>query len=63
MLKRTVNAMLLPETDAGAAVQAIAVILAMAVIAVVVRRERSLVTLTVGVGLVVLGFMGLRTLH
>jgi hypothetical protein len=32
-------------------------------VAVLVRRERSLVTLTVGVGLVVVGLMGVRGLH
>ncbi len=55
--------LLLPRTDAGALAQVVGVVVLTAAIALVVRRERSLVTLVVGVGMVVLGAMGLRTLH
>lgn len=54
---------LLPATDREAFVQLIVVLLAMAVVTTLVRRERPLVLLSVGFFLVVLGFMGLRTLH
>ena len=63
MLQSTANELLLPRTDAGGGVQAIVVILLMVTVAVLLRRERSLVTLTIGIGMVVLGVMGLRTLH
>jgi hypothetical protein len=55
--------LLLPRTDAGALAQVIGVIVVMVVVALLVRRERSLVMLTVGAGVVLLGVMGLRTLH
>jgi len=55
--------LLLPRTDAGALAQVIGVVVLLATVALAVRRERSLVTLAVGVGMVVLGAMGLRTLH
>ncbi len=54
---------LLPRTDQGVLVQLLLVIAVMVVVIVLVRRERSLVTLAVGVSLVVLGLMGVRGLH
>lgn len=57
------NELLLPRTDAGAGVQVLVTIALTVGIAVLVRRERSLVMLATGVGMVVLGFMGLRALH
>ena len=56
------NEVLLPRTDAGALAQVIGVIAVTVVVALLVRRERSLVMLTVGIGMVVLGVMGLRAL-
>jgi len=55
--------LLLPRTDGGVLAQLITVIVATVVVATLVRRERSLVILTIGVGTVTLGLMGLRTLH
>ena len=54
---------LLPATDQAALVQVIVVLIAMAVVTTVVRRERALVLLSIGFFLVVLGLMGMRTLH
>ena len=54
---------LLPATDRVALVQLIVVLIAMAVVTTLVRRERSLVLLSIGFFLVVLGLMGMRTLH
>mgnify|MGYP001816135914 CR=1 FL=1 len=55
--------LLLPRTDAGAAAQLIAVAVFTVVGVVLVRRERALVLLVVGVGTVLAGLMGVRTLH
>ena len=54
---------LLPATDRSAFVQVIVVLVAMVVVTTVVRRERALVLLSIGLFMVVLGVMGLRTLH
>jgi len=58
-----VHDVLPPRTDAGVVAQVVPFIVVVTVVAVHVRRERSLVTLTVGLGLVVLGLMGVRGLH
>jgi hypothetical protein len=55
--------LLSPRTDAGALAQVIGVIAVTMIVALLVRRERSVVMLTVGAGLVLLGVMALRTLH
>jgi hypothetical protein len=55
--------LLLPRTDAGALAQVVGVIVVTVFVALLVRRERSLVMLTVGAGMVLLGAMGFRTLH
>ncbi|MGA9277679.1 hypothetical protein [Ilumatobacter sp.] len=52
-----------PTTDAGVAVQVVVTILVALVIVALVREERSLVLLTVGVTLVILGWYGVRSLH
>jgi hypothetical protein len=57
------NEVLLPRTDAGALAQVIGVIAVTVIVVVLVRRERSLVLLATGAGMVLLGVMGLRTLH
>jgi hypothetical protein len=54
---------LLPNSDRTALVQVLVVIAATVVVTYLVRRERSLMLLSVGVGMVVLGGMALRTLH
>lgn len=54
---------LLPATDRAAFVQVIVAVAAMAVVTTLVHRERALVLLSVGFFLVVLGLMGMRSLH
>jgi hypothetical protein len=55
--------LLLPRTDAGVLAQVIGVTAVTVVLAILVRRERSLVMLTMGAGMVLLGLMGMRALH
>lgn len=62
-LQSAANEVLLPRTDAGALAQVIGVIAVTVIVVVLVRRERSLVLLATGAGMVLLGVMGLRTLH
>lgn len=52
-----------PRTDQGVIAQLVIVVLAVTVITFLVRRERSLVLVTVGAGLVLVGLMGVRGLH
>ena len=54
---------LLPRTDGGVLVQVFSVLVLMAVTVVLAWRERSLVTLALGVGIFVLGLMGVRARH
>lgn len=54
---------LLPATDRAALVQVIVVLVAMTVATTLARRERALVLLSIGFFTVVLGLMGMRTLH
>ncbi len=54
---------LLPATDRAALIQVIVVLAAMGTVTTLVRRERALVLLSIGFFLVVLGLMGMRTLH
>jgi hypothetical protein len=58
-----VRDVLRPRTDLGVAAQIVPAIVVVTVLAATVRRERALVTLTVGVGRVVLRLMGVRGLH
>lgn len=53
----------MPRTDAGVAIQVATVLLAAGALVILVRRERSLVVLTLGITSMLLGLMGLRTLH
>jgi hypothetical protein len=55
--------LLYPATDAGVRAQVIIVLVVTVATLVLVRRERSLVLLTLGVAFVVLGFFGVRALH
>lgn len=52
-----------PETDAGVVVQVIVTLLIAIVFGVVVRKERSLVLLVIGITMVTLGWYGIRGLH
>ncbi len=52
-----------PHTDAGVVVQVLITVAIVAVLVWVVRKERALVQLVVGVGMVVLAWYGLRALH
>ena len=54
---------LLPASDRTAALQVVVVIALGVAAAWLVRRERALVLLTIGVAMVVLGLMAMRTLH
>ncbi len=54
---------LFPATDAGAIGQSVGVLAVTIAVVWLVRRERALVTLVIGVSLVVLGFFGVRGLH
>ena len=58
-----VRDILFPHSDRTALVQAIVVVALIAVGTYLVRRERAVVQLVLGVGAVVLGLMAMRTLH
>ncbi|MEX2625900.1 MAG: hypothetical protein WD225_03390 [Ilumatobacteraceae bacterium] len=55
--------LLLPRTDAGVLAQVLIVVVLTVLGVVVARRERAVVLLVVGVGVVLLGMMGVRGLH
>jgi hypothetical protein len=52
-----------PQTDAGVVAQVIVTLLVVGVLVWLVRREKALVQLVVGVGMVVLAWYGFRTIH
>ena len=54
---------LLPHSDRTALIQVVVVVAATVGAVALVRRERALVLLVIGLGTVLLGLMGLRTLH
>ncbi len=54
---------LLPATDRAALLQVVVAVVAVSAATLLVRRERALVLLTLGIGTVVLGLMAMRTLH
>ncbi len=54
---------LLPRTDAGALAQVVVVTIALLAALVMVRRSIEARLLVLGVGMVMLGWMALRTLH
>jgi hypothetical protein len=54
---------LLPDSDRTALIQVIVIFTATMVATFFVRRERALALLALGIGSVILGIMGLRTLH
>jgi hypothetical protein len=58
-----VREILLPHTEAGVLVQVLIVVALALVVAIAVRRERSLVSLTIGVATILLSLMGVRALH
>ena len=52
-----------PQTDAGVVAQVIITLAIVAGLVWLVRREKALVQLVLGVGMVVLAWYGLRALH
>lgn len=52
-----------PQTDAGVLVQVIVTIALIVGLSWLVRRERALVQLIVGVGMIVLAWYGIRAIH
>lgn len=52
-----------PQTDAGVLAQVIITLVVIGVLIWFVRREKALVQLVVGVGMVVLAWYGFRTIH
>ena len=54
---------LLPHSERTALIQVIVVLVATVAVTYLVRRERALVQLVIGVGAVLLGLMAMRTLH
>jgi len=52
-----------PQTDAGVVVQVLVTIALTAVALWLVRRERALVQLVLGIGMVVLAWYGVRAIH
>jgi len=58
-----VDDVVFPATDAGVVGQVLGVLAVTIALVWLVRRERALVTLVIGVSLVLLGFFGLRGLH
>lgn len=63
MIAGLLRDVLLPSSDLVSLLQVVVVVLVTAGATYLVRGERSLVLLTVGLGLTVLGLMSLRTLH
>ena len=63
MISTPIRDVVLPSSDRTALIQVLVVITAVVAVTWLVRRERSLVLLGVGVGMSVLGLMALRTLH
>ena len=62
-LRPLVDDVVFPATDAGVVGQVLGVLAVTIALVWLVRRERALVTLVIGVSLVLLGFFGLRGLH
>ena len=58
-----IHDLLLPRSDRTALVQVIVVVIAFSIGAWFARGERAVLQLVIGVGLVVLGLMAMRTLH
>jgi len=52
-----------PQTDAGVVAQVLVTLGLIVVLVWFVRRERALVQLVVGIGMVVLAWYGIRGLH
>ena len=63
MSSSPVRDVLLPASDRTALIQVVVVFAATVLVTFLVRKERSLMLLSVGVGLVVLALMAMRTLH
>ncbi len=52
-----------PQTDAGVVAQVIVTLVVFGLLVWLVRREKALVQLVVGLGIVVLAWYGFRTIH
>ncbi len=52
-----------PQTDAGVVAQAIVTLVVFGLLVWLVPREKALVQLVVGLGIVVLAWYGFRTIH
>lgn len=52
-----------PHTDAGVVAQVIITLLAVGALCWLTRREKALVQLVIGVGMVVLAWYGIRAIH
>ena len=52
-----------PQTDAGVVAQVVITLLLIGGLVWLVRREKALVQLVVGVGMVVLAWYGVRAIH
>ena len=63
MTSTPIRDVLLPASDRTALIQVVVVFAATVLVTFLVRKERSLMLLSVGVGLVVLALMAMRTLH
>ena len=63
MSSTPIRDVLLPHWEQTALIQVIVVLSVTVVGAVLVRRERALLQLVIGLGLFLLGLMSLRTLH
>ena len=63
MSSTPIRDVLLPHSEQTALIQVIVVLSVTVVGAVLVRRERALLQLVIGLGLFLLGLMSLRTLH
>ena len=59
----TIGELWSPQTDAGVVAQVIITLAIVAGLVWLVRREKALVQLVLGVGMVVLAWYGLRALH
>ena len=63
MIAGTVRDILLPRSDRAALIQVLIVLAIIIVATYLARRERALMTLTIGLGMTILGLMAVRTLH
>lgn len=63
MIAGILRDIMLPGSDRAALIQVLIVLAIIIVATYLARRERALMTLTIGLGMTILGLMALRTLH